>query len=274
MTSGTKLRRGLSHLVGWAMDRKVPKFARSFVYRVFSKITGADLTESELHPAGYPSLGQVFVRRLKPGARPLATDPSVFSSPCDGVLSEISTVTDGTLLQVKGQPYAAAELLGEAGADLDLEGATAFTIYLSPRDYHRVHGPLDSELDRLAWLGHERHSVRESTLLRVPRVFVRNERVALRLETEHGPLLLVLVGALNVGRLRVVGVPSGSTQVPAGARQVARGAELGRFEMGSTVVGLWPRSNRRRLEFRPSIGSKVRTGEALADLHPPDLAAR
>lgn len=266
MSAGTSFRRGLSGLVGWAMDRKVPRFARPLVYGVFSRITGADLTEGELPPVGYPSLGQVFVRRLKNGSRPLDPNPGVFASPCDGVLSEVREVHGGELLQVKGQPYSAAELVGATAADLDLEGATAFTIYLSPRDYHRVHGPLEAELTRLAWLGTERFSVRASTLLKVPRVFVRNERVALRLETEYGPLLLVLVGALNVGRLRVLGVPREATEPPSGASRIERGAELGRFEMGSTVVGLWPSGNSRRLEFRQPAGTAVRTGEALADL--------
>lgn len=266
MSVGQHLRRGLSSLLGWTMDRKVPRFARPVVYGGFSRITGADLSEAELPPVGYASLGQVFVRRLRAGARPFDPNPATFASPCDGVLSERGPVANGELFQVKGQPYSASELVGEAGDGLDLEGAESFTIYLSPRDYHRVHVPLDARIERLAWLGRERFSVREKTLRRTPGVFVRNERVAVRLATGHGPLLLVLVGALNVGRLRVVGVPRGESTAPPSSAARPRGAELGRFEMGSTVVGLWPASNAKRLAWRGEPGRPVRTGEALADL--------
>ena len=260
----TPARRALSHATGWLMDRKVPRFARRFVYGCFARITGADLSEAQLAPEGYASLGQVFVRRLRAGARPFAPEAQGLAAPCDGTLSVVERVTGDALSQIKGQTYSARELVGGAGDDLDLEQALALTVYLSPRDYHRVHCPLGAELERLEWLGGARFSVAPRVLGRTPRIFVRNERVVLRLATAYGPLLVVLVGALNVGRMAVVGVPRGATVVPASAARFAHGDELARFEMGSTVVCLWPRSSTRGLEPVVDPGRSVRAGELLA----------
>jgi phosphatidylserine decarboxylase len=234
------LRRALSLTVGWLADRGVPRFLRGFVYGTYCRFTGADAREAELAVADYPSLGAFFVRRLKPGARPLDPEPRALLSPCDGTVQALGRIERGSLLQAKGASYTLAELLGstEPSETAALEGALTVTIYLSPRDYHRVHAPLAARLTGVRWLGSERRSVAPKVLARVPRLLATNERTVLALTGERGPGYLVMVGALNVGRIRVVGVaPAASPSVPLAFE---RGAELARFEMGSTVVLVVP----------------------------------
>ncbi len=251
--------------MGWLMDRRLPGFLRAFGVRTFARIVGADLNEARLRPGDYPSLGAFFVRELKTGARVFPDEPAGFGSPADGRLISAERITADTLLQAKGQPYSAAELLGPCGEGVDLGGALALNVYLSPSDYHRVHSPLSARLAAASWLGAARYSVAPKETARRPRVFVSNERVALRLEDDAGPCFLVLVGALNVGRMRVVGVEQGAA--PTAGATFERGAELGRFEMGSTVVLILP-----HVPGRPApeplagleLGAKVRMGQPLA----------
>ncbi len=235
------LRRGLSRLVGWTADRRVPRFLRAPLYRGYARFTGADLGEVRLPLAEFPSLGAFFVRELKNGARPLDPDPRALLSPVDGTVQTVCPIENGTILQAKGRPYAVRELTGGLGDDLDLAGGTAWTIYLSPRDYHRIHAPVGATLTAARWIDGERFSVAPKVLDR-RRVLDVNERAVLRLESEHGTFLLVLVGALNVGRIRVVGVPPTYAAEPVrpGSR-FERGGELARFEMGSTIVLVAPR---------------------------------
>lgn len=232
----TPLRTGLSKTVGWWSDRRIPTALRPLVYRSYARLTGADLDEAVGPLSIYPSLGAFFVRRLKPGARPLPEDPGLLPSPADGRLQALDRIEGNSLLQAKGQSYPATELLGDLATPEQLEGAWAWTIYLSPRDYHRVHAPCDAELREVRWLGHSRWSVAPKVVAKRPRLYLENERAVLELAVGEHRLWVVLVGAVNVGRLRVVGVPQGG---PASARRdprFERGAELGRFEMGSTVV--------------------------------------
>ena len=221
--------------MGWFADRAVPRPLRRTVYGGYCRITGADPAEAELALDGYPSLGAFFVRRLKSGARALDPDPALLVAPCDCTVQALGTIARDSLLQAKGQSYTAAELLG---APVALEGAWTCTIYLSPRDYHRVHAPLAARLERVRWLPGERRSVAPAVLERVPRVLATNERAVLELAHGAGRAYLVMVGALNVGRIRVVGVTTGAS--PAQPLDFARGAELARFEMGSTVVLIVP----------------------------------
>ena len=258
----TPLRRRLSLVVGWLADRRVPKPLRAPLYRTYGRITGADVAEAQLPPHGYGSLGAFFVRRLRDGARPLDPDPSALLSPCDGRLQDLSEIRAGTILQAKGKPYAVEELLDGAPDAAGLEGGWAWTIYLSPRDYHRVHTPLAARLTEVRWVPGGRYSVAPGVLARRARVLSTNERAVLRLETDFGPCFLVMVGALNVGRIRVVGVEPGAAAPVAGPKNLARGDELARFEMGSTVVLLLPPGTAAPL---PALapGAPVRCGEAI-----------
>jgi phosphatidylserine decarboxylase len=258
-------RRALSHLVGWAADLWLPRFARAPVYRTFARRSGADLSEVRDPLAAHASLGEFFVRELRAGARPLDPDPRAILSPVDGTVQSVGQVERGSLLQAKGRSYAVDELCGGLGRGLALEGGTAWTIYLSPRDYHRIHAPLGARLAAARWIDGERFSVAPAVLAR-RRVLDVNERCVLRLETARGPLLLVLVGALNVGRIRVVGVePSYAPEPVRPGTAFERGAELARFELGSTIVLLAPAGAARAL---PGLapGQPVRLGRAIGHL--------
>ena len=260
---GTRLRRGSSRLFGWLADRRLPRALRAPVYRLYARAYAVDLSELRLELAEHPSFGAFFVRRLREGARPLPRDTDLLPSPCDGTLQACDAVRAGTILQAKGRPYPVAELLGAAAEDFDLEGGLAWTIYLSPRDYHRVHSPVRGRLEAVEWLPGELFSVGPRVLARREKVLSINERAVLRLSTPGGPLWLVMVGALNVGRIRVVGVEPGR-DVPAGEPlPFARGDELARFEMGSTVVLISPPGGLAPLE-ETREGQAVRLGEALA----------
>lgn len=271
----TPWKQRLSHTVGWLADRKVPKLLRRPVYGGYCLVTGADAGEAQLSVRQYPSLGAFFVRRLRPGARTWDPDPDALPAPCDGRVQDLRQVQGDTLLQAKGRDYPLSELLGDAALARSFEEGWAWTIYLSPRDYHRVHTPLDATLTDVRWIAGARHSVAPKVLARRPRVFVDNERAVLRLETAVGPAALVMVGALNVGRIRVVGVEPGASPANAGgtgrqegaAPRFARGDELARFEMGSTIVLVLPPGS-----FCPRAGlgpeDPVRMGEPIGRLDP------
>lgn len=251
----TPLARTSSRVCGWLADRKLPTFLRAPVYRAYARATGADLSELRLELADHPSLGAFFIRRLKDGARSFPADPAILPSPVDGRVQSLCRVERGSVLQAKGRPYTVEELLGDAGFAREVDGGSCWTIYLSPRDYHRIHAPVSGALASLTWLPGALHSVAPKVLERRPKVLSINERAVLRLETDRGPFFLVAVGALNVGRIRVVGVePHASAPKP--ALRFDRGDELARFEMGSTVVLLSPRGG-----FEAASGLAV--GDAL-----------
>lgn len=261
----TPLLRASSRFVGWAADRRVPRFLRGPLYRGFARLYGADLNEARGPLDIYPSFSAFFVRRLVEGARPVASGPGDLPSPVDGTVQTVGTIEQGQVLQAKGRSYGVEELLGGVGAGIDLEGGSAWTLYLGPKDYHRIHAPEDCRVSEARWIGGARYSVDPKVLLR-RQVLNVNERCVLRLETGRGPLLLVLVGALNVGRIRVVGLaPSENIARP--DLPFGRGAELARFELGSTIVLLAPPDGPRPAEAL-RVGDPVRLGERIGGWSP------
>ncbi len=265
----TPARRLLSHVVGWLADRRIPTALRAPIYRCYCRLTGADPTEAQLELRGYASLGAFFVRRLKDGARPLLAGEHELVSPCDGTVQRADRIEAGTLLQAKGRKYSVSELLDGLEQGHELEGGQALTIYLSPRDYHRVHAPGTARLRRVRWSDGGRHSVNPNVLARRDRVLSTNERAVLELTDDEGSWFLVMVGALNVGRIRVIGVAPGTS--PPAEIPFERGAELARFEMGSTVVLIFPPG---RLALRDGLveGSSVKLGESLGVFAQQDAA--
>ena len=237
---GRALRRASSRLVGWLADLSLPRPLRAPIFRAYARAYSLDLAEVRLELAEHPSLGAFFVRRLKDGVRPFPSDPALLPSPCDSTVQSVERIEGGSILQAKGRAYPVAELLGPLAGRFPVAGGHAWTMYLSPRDYHRVHAPDDCVLAELAWIQGERLSVAPKVLLREPKVLSVNERAVLLLDSPRGPLALVMVGALNVGRIRVLGVEPGAQGVPATPRTFQRGDELARFEMGSTVVLIAP----------------------------------
>jgi phosphatidylserine decarboxylase len=260
-------RQRLSLWIGWAADIRVPRPLRPLVYGLFERLSGADLSEGQLPAREYPSVGALFVRRLRPGARPICPPPGL-PCPADGRLQALAQVAADGRFEAKGQRFTRAELLGPADRWLPEGALLALTVYLSPRDYHRVHCPLAARLIGAWTLPGERFSVSPAAVERRPRIHAENERVVLLLEAPEGRFALVLVGALNVGRIRVLGLPAGHQGPLEKPLAFERGGELGRFELGSTAILLWPSGNPRRLVPSPSLApdQPLRLGQPWAEL--------
>ena len=211
---------------------------------------GVKMAEAlEENPQAFKSFNHFFTRELKPGIRPLPADKNAIVCPADGTVSQAGNITDGRIFQAKGMSFSAVDLLGG-----DTERAKPFedgiftTIYLSPKDYHRLHMPLSGTLKEMVHIPGKLFSVNTATTRSVPGLFARNERVAAIFDTEAGPMALVLVGAIFVSSIETVwhGVvtpptaPSVQTwhydQKPITLKQ---GDEMGRFNMGSTIIVLF-----------------------------------
>ena len=244
------------------------------IIRWFAGRYGVNMAEAaNPDPAAYKSFNAFFTRALKPGARPLS--PAAFVCPVDGAISQFGAIKGDQIFQAKGHHYSTTALVGgdrELAARFD--GGSFATIYLSPKDYHRVHMPADGRLTRMMYVPGELFSVNPATARGVPGLFARNERVVCVFESARGPFVLVLVGATIVGSMATVwhGVvnPPRTRQVrewryagePVALRQ---GDEMGRFLLGSTLVMLFPQGPCR---FNPAWvpGAGVRLGEEMASL--------
>ena len=269
-----------------AITRAVHSLARRRAAWLVSALIGGfralyevDLGEAaEPDPHRYSTFNDFFTRALAPGARPLAGGPRTLVSPCDGTVSECGRIDGEQLLQAqlraKRRSYTLAELTGDAAIAAEFIGGEFATIYLAPHNYHRVHMPLAGRLRAVRYLPGRLFSVNAATVRLVPRLFVRNERVVCLFDTAAGPLAVIFVGALNVGSIGLVGFGdltparprrARRVEVPAPAITFARGAELGRFNMGSTVILLLPAGS---CSWAPgcSAGARLRMGAAIGEL--------
>ena len=250
---------------------------KNAVIRVMTRLYAIDVAEAaDPDPASYPHFNAFFTRALREGARPLDPAPDTLLMPADGRISQAGPIRAGRIFQAKGHDYRAAELLGDEAAARPYADGGFATVYLSPRDYHRVHMPLAGRLQETVHVPGRLFSVAPFTVEAVPRLFARNERLVCHFDTAQGPLAVVMVGALLVSGVETVwgGVeipPYGSGIVRRDYRQraipveLARGAEMARFNMGSTVIVLWPAG----LSLAPGLapGSPVRMGQRLAGRH-------
>ncbi len=242
------------------------------VIRRFVARYGVDMAEAaDPDITHYTSFNEFFTRALKPGARPLADTPWV--CPVDGAISQCGPIVRDRLLQAKGHDYSTTALVGgDAALAARFDDGAFATLYLSPRDYHRIHMPCDGVLTRMIHVPGALFSVNPTTARGVPGLFARNERVVCVFDSPHGPFVLVLVGATIVGSMAtvwhgVVNPPRPGTlrewAYAPGQVSLKRGAEMGRFLLGSTVVLLFPRDT---LRFMPgwAAGQAIRMGEAMA----------
>lgn len=199
--------------------------------------------------ADYATFNAFFTRELKKGARPQDPDPAAFTSPADGRISQCGRITNDRILQAKGHHFSVRSLLGNDAGFADFANGFFHTIYLSPRDYHRVHMPMDGKLIRVVHVPGRLFSVASYTVRQVPNLFARNERLVCLFETSHGPMAVILVGAMLVSSMETVW--AGTVTPPYGKRvatgdwsrreiSLKKGDELGRFNMGSTVIVLLP----------------------------------
>jgi phosphatidylserine decarboxylase len=259
-------RRLATRFMGWFSRIEQP-LVRDLSIAAFALFAG-DLRLDEARKTRFTSLHDCFVRELKDGARPQHPDPSVLVSPCDGIVVACGAMAGTRLLQVKGSDYSLEELLGETAAVERYRGGVYATLRLTSNMYHRFHAPCGCRVERATYISGDVWNVNPIALRRIPRLYCRNERLAIHLRADGGaPLALVAVGAILVGSIHASFVDEpprvprpGLTSIPCG-RAFRKGDELGYFHHGSTIVVLGGEGLSLADHIR--TGTLVRTGEAL-----------
>lgn len=241
----------LSRLIGCAAECRAEWFKNRLI-GWFAKQYKVNMSEAQIEDlSAFAHFNDFFTRALKDGARPLDSTPGAILCPADGAVSQLGKIEQGRVFQAKGHSFSVIELLGG-----DSERAAAFmggefaTIYLSPKDYHRVHMPLTGTLTEMVYVPGRLFSVNQTTAENVPELFARNERVVCLFDTERGPMAVVLVGAMIVASIETVW--AGLVTPPKRTLKTVRydeaerapitlekGAELGRFKLGSTAIVLF-----------------------------------
>ena len=264
-------KKGLTAFAGCLADVKISRVKDHLIGRFIKKYQ-VNMNEALVEdPRAYACFNDFFIRHLKPECRPLAAADII--SPVDGAVSELGSIEAGQLIQAKGKNYTVAELL-----DCDGETAQKFThgqfatLYLSPKDYHRVHMPMPARLLSMNYIPGALFSVQPTTARVVPKLFARNERLAVFFETEIGPMVMVMVGAAIVGAIgtswhgdvkrikkRVAFNYSQENQ----EKDLTKGEEMGFFKLGSTVILLF--ANGHKMEWSNSLkaGSELRFGQEI-----------
>lgn len=265
-------KRALTELIGIGA-RMRGGAATTRVIAWFVRRYGVDMSEAaQPDIAAYASFNDFFTRALKPGIRPIASTALV--CPVDGAISAFGAIERDRIFQAKGHDYSTTALVGgDATLAAHFANGSFATLYLSPRDYHRIHMPCAGRLTRMIHVPGDLFSVNPLTARAVPGLFARNERVVCLFESDRGPFVLALIGATIVGSMATAwaGVvsPPRSGQVRewtygAGEVALAKGAEMGRFLLGSTVVMLFPAAWRLRFEPRWRPGGAIHVGEGMA----------
>jgi phosphatidylserine decarboxylase len=258
------LTRAVGEAAGWARPAPLARLAVAG----FARRYRLDLAEAERALEDYRSVRELFTRRLKAGVRPVAAGADVPVCPADGRIYQVGLSENGRLIQAKGIDYSLAELLADDRQAAALSGGAYLAVYLSPHDYHRVHSPLGGEITGYAYVTGELWPVNPASVSTVRGLFARNERLVIYLSTPVGRCAVVMVGATVVGRLRAsfdadAGVGRKASrvvyQLP---RAIEKGAELGVFDMGSTVICCFE-PGRVVLDFGLGPGAAVRVGEAV-----------
>lgn len=268
----------LSGRIVYRLARSEKPWIKNLLIAGFCRFVDVDLSETAASDrSAFKSFNDFFTRALKPGARPVAPGDDVIVSPADGCLTAFGRLDGATLVQAKGKTYTTEALLAEPRELIAaFRGGSFLTIYLAPHNYHRVHAPCAGRLDRARYIPGKRFSVNAGTAARIDGLYCRNERVALWLSTAIGYSVVVMVGALNVASLStaITGeIESGRGRVFAAEAPaaIAAGEELGRFNLGSTVVMLFPAG---AVEWLAALepGQAVRMGQALGRVGPVDAA--
>ena len=255
--------------MGYLARRPVSRHLIPYYIRYFQ----IDMEPVKKPVSEFENLVDFFVRAYKEDARPIDPRDHVIISPVDGTVSQCGTISSGHLFQAKGYEYSLSELLGESESQVQrYYNGTFITIYLSPRDYHRIHSPIDGKVREMTYIPGDLYPVNEWGVQSVPKLFVRNERLITFLQTEYGQIALVKVGATNVGSIKVVYDQEIITNRKKAryihkayeeAYPMPKGAELGRFEFGSTVILLFePQTIEWIQDLQP--GTTLRMGQAIA----------
>ena len=241
--------------------------------RQFARLFSIDLQEAvQPDPDHYKTFNQFFTRSLKDGARVVNGTDRQLCSPVDGRVSQLGPISEGTIVQAKGRNYSVSDLLGGRESDVSaFVNGTFATLYLSPRDYHRIHMPARGDLCAMHYIPGRLFSVAPHTVRVVPRLFARNERVVAIFNTDAGKVAMVLVGAINVAAIETVWAGLITPPVQSSiiykdyepsTHILEKGQEMGRFNMGSTVILLLENGT---LRSDLSAGDPVRMGELLGD---------
>ncbi|QKI89388.1 archaetidylserine decarboxylase [Thiomicrorhabdus xiamenensis] len=270
----------LSSLMHWFMHVEV-KWIKNGIIRLLTRLYGINLDEAaSSDPNDYPHFNAFFTRELKKDARLIDETPNSWCSPVDGLVSQSCKIEQGKILQAKCHYYSVEALVGG-----DIEYAKQFhngdaaVIYLSPKDYHRIHMPSDAKLISMTYVPGDLFAVNPATVRNVEGLFARNERLVLRFENEHGPFCLVMVGAIFVGSMETVFQGKITPEYRPTIEywdysdqdlHYAKGDEIGRFNMGSTVVLLTPENQMPDLGKIPA-NTPIQMGQHLAD-YPDTLA--
>ncbi|HAT9524996.1 TPA: phosphatidylserine decarboxylase [Legionella pneumophila subsp. pneumophila] len=263
---------GITALAGYFADVRNPRL-KNFLIRNFIRKFDVDMSEALIEdPKSYDCFNDFFIRHLKPECRPLSQSDVI--CPVDGCISEIGKIERGQLLQAKGKYYSVQELLACDGqlAEQFVQGQFA-TLYLSPKDYHRVHMPIDAELVSMTYIPGALFSVQPATTRVVPKLFARNERLAIFFKTKIGPMVMVMVGATIVGaigtswhgdvkRSKKLERFDYSEQFP--DKFISQGSEVGYFKLGSTVVLLFANGEKIQWDKELLAGSKIQLGKPMA----------
>ncbi|MGK2914246.1 MAG: archaetidylserine decarboxylase [Porticoccaceae bacterium] len=237
----------LSRLLARLAEAETP-WLKSYLIRRFITAYGVDVTEAERTDIlSYHNFNDFFTRALRPGARSVDPGPNAIVSPADGAISQIGTIHQGELIQAKGHRFTTTALLGgDAKFAAHFDDGRFVTIYLAPKDYHRVHMPVAGKLTATLYIPGRLFSVNRTAANHIPNLFVCNERLVCLFDTKAGVIAVVLVGALFVAGIETTWQASYSPGVldsqrfDSGGKTLAKGEEMGRFKFGSTVIVLCP----------------------------------
>lgn len=265
---------GLSRAAGWLASTDNTLLKNTFI-KWFAKRYQVDMSFAvEENPLAYACFNDFFTRALKPGARPIDAAANSIVCPADGAISQLGNIIDGRIFQAKGQDYTTLELLGgDEALAAEFADGTFATVYLSPRDYHRVHMPYAGKLRAMVSIPGELFSVNTVTAENVPRLFARNERAVAIFDTDIGPMAVVLVGAMIVAGIETVWdgqiAPFASREIatslyPYQNITLAKGEEMGRFKLGSTVVVLFAK-NKMRWDEKFTALTPTKMGEKMGE---------
>ena len=249
--------RALTRFAGWMADCRWPWLKNKLIFDFIERYQ-VDMKAAVIEsPTDYPNFNSFFTRRLKPELRPIVQGSAEIASPADGSISQIGKIHQDTLVQAKGFDFDLVSLLGgsKKNADLFYDGNFA-TIYLSPRDYHRVHMPLSGTLRETIYIPGKLFSVNDKVASFIPKLFARNERLVCLFDTHAGPMAVIMVGAMIVGSINTVWPQEINprkvtiTQSFAEPVNLSKGAELGYFKLGSTAIVLFAKD---KIEWTPSL---------------------
>ena len=270
-TSHALLPKKLLSATMYRLARIKQRYVKNFTIRLFMVFTGANLDGAKRkNYKDYDSLLDFFTRELEENSRPVFAADNAIVSPVDGRVTHVGDVKDGQIFQIKGHSYALDYLVGEDYAK-DYQKGQATTIYLAPFDYHRVHSPLSGKLKRGRYIPGELNSVSISFLDNITGLFAKNERVVLEFERRRGgSFLMVLVGAVNVGSIETVfhgevcpNDFSSQLDLSAQGEAISKGQEIGRFNLGSTIILIMPPN---QIAWQLKNGQKVSMGEKIGQL--------